>query len=45
MKLSEAALYSFVSAALAVIVALPAATEADAPDEELTVAIPVFELT
>ena len=44
MKLSEAALYSFVSAPLAVIVVLPAATEADAPDDELTVAIPVFEL-
>ena len=36
MKLSEAALYSFVSAALAVIVAFPAATEADAPDEGLS---------
>ena len=44
MKLSEAALYSFVSAPLAVIVVLPAATEADAPYDELTVAILVFEL-
>ena len=35
VKLSDADVYSLVSAALAVIVVLPAATEADAPEEGL----------
>jgi len=44
VKVSDAELYSFVSAALAVIVVFPAATDADAPEEEFTVAILVLEL-